>query len=103
MDQGRKIRPGVDAAFMPRVCGQLGEAAVVCAGVQSWEHPSEVRTAAERGSVDADEDEGKLIKIGAEAVRHARVVTYQMAEVAVPRRLFLWKVARIGRLRASPG
>ena len=45
----------------------------------------------------------KLIKIGAKVVRHARMVTFQMAEVAVPRRLFLWILARIGRLRASPG
>jgi len=30
----------------------------------------------------------KLIKIGAKVVRHARYVTFQLAEVAVPRELF---------------
>ncbi|MEE8156183.1 MAG: transposase, partial [Phycisphaerales bacterium] len=30
----------------------------------------------------------KLIKIGAKVVRHARYVTFQLAEVAVPRRLY---------------
>ncbi len=30
----------------------------------------------------------KLIKIGANVVRHGRYVTFQLAEVAIPRRLF---------------
>jgi hypothetical protein len=30
----------------------------------------------------------KLIKIGAKVVRHGRYVTFQLAEVAVPRRMF---------------
>jgi hypothetical protein len=30
----------------------------------------------------------KLIKIGAKVVSHGRYVTFQLAEVAVPRRLF---------------
>ena len=30
----------------------------------------------------------KLIKIGAKVVRHGRYVTFQMAEVAVPRQIF---------------
>ncbi len=30
----------------------------------------------------------KLIKIGAKVVRHGRYITFQLAEVAVPRRLF---------------
>jgi hypothetical protein len=47
----------------------------------------------------------KLIKIGAKAVRHAKAVTFQMAEVAVPRALFTAILGRIGRLRVaeSPG
>jgi hypothetical protein len=44
----------------------------------------------------------KLIKIGAKVVRHAKAVTFQMAEVAVPRELFAEILDRIGRLRASP-
>ena len=44
----------------------------------------------------------KLIKIGAEVVRHAKAVTFQLAEVAVPRALFAAILGRIGRLRAAP-
>ncbi len=41
----------------------------------------------------------KLIKIGAKVVTHARYVIFQMAEVAVPRRLFVAILDRIRRLR----
>jgi hypothetical protein len=44
----------------------------------------------------------KLIKIGAKVVRHAKAVTFQLAEVAVPRVLFAAILVRIGRLRAAP-
>ncbi len=41
----------------------------------------------------------KLIKIGAKVVSHARYVTFQMAEVAVPRTVFKAILERIERLR----
>jgi hypothetical protein len=44
----------------------------------------------------------KLIKIGAKVVHHAKYVTFQLAEVAVPRRLFAAILERIQRLRAVP-
>ena len=46
----------------------------------------------------------KLIKIGAKVVTHGRYVTFQMAEVAVPRALFADILRRIGGLqpRLSP-
>ena len=44
----------------------------------------------------------KLIKIGAKVVHHAKAVTFQLAEVAVPRALFAAILGRIGRLRAAP-
>ncbi len=44
----------------------------------------------------------KLVKIGAKMVRHGRYVTFQMAEVAVSRRMFGQILARIARLRAPP-
>ncbi len=43
----------------------------------------------------------KLIKIGAKIVRHARYVTFQMAEVAIPRQLFREVLQNIARLRAT--
>jgi hypothetical protein len=40
----------------------------------------------------------KLVRIGAKVVRHAKYVIFQLAEVAVPRRLFAQIMERIGRL-----
>ena len=50
----------------------------------------------------------KLIKIGAKVVSHSRYVIFQMAEVAVPQRLFRKILDRIRRLQfltipARPG
>ncbi len=44
----------------------------------------------------------KLIKIGAKVLRHAKYVTFQMAEVAVPRELFAAILERIQRFRVPP-
>ena len=44
----------------------------------------------------------KMIKIGAKVVHHARYVTFQMAEVAVPRQLFRAILDRVRRLRSLP-
>jgi hypothetical protein len=42
-----------------------------------------------------------LVKTGARLVRHARQLTMQMAEVAVPRRLWLGILQRTLRLRSG--
>jgi hypothetical protein len=44
----------------------------------------------------------KLVKIGAKVVRHSRYVIFQLAEVAVPRKLFAAILARIQRLAPAP-
>jgi hypothetical protein len=44
----------------------------------------------------------KLIKIGAKVVSHRRYVTFQLAEVAVPQRMFADILSLIARLRAPP-
>jgi hypothetical protein len=44
----------------------------------------------------------KLIKIGAKVVSHGRYVTFQLAEVAVPQRMFADILSLIARLRAPP-
>ncbi len=44
----------------------------------------------------------KLIKIGAKVVKHARYVTFQMAEVMVSKRLFEEILERIHRLKPVP-
>ncbi len=44
----------------------------------------------------------KLIKIGAKVVSHGRYVAFQMAEVAIPRKLFAAIAERIAALRSRP-
>ena len=44
----------------------------------------------------------KLIKIGAKVVSHGRYVAFQMAEVAISRRLFAEILGLIDLLRAPP-
>jgi hypothetical protein len=44
----------------------------------------------------------RLIKIGARVVRHARTITFQLAEVAISCDLFHRILAAIQRLRPSP-
>jgi hypothetical protein len=44
----------------------------------------------------------RLIKIGGKIVRHGRYITFQMAEVAIPRDLFADILRRIERLRPQP-
>jgi len=44
----------------------------------------------------------KLVKIGAKVVRHGRYVTFQSAEVAVPRSLFEKILSLIDDLRRRP-
>ena len=43
----------------------------------------------------------KLVKIGAKVVTHAKYVIFQLAEVAVPRKLFGAILGRISRLRLA--
>ena len=44
----------------------------------------------------------KLVKIGAKVVSHGRYVTFQLAEVAVPRALFAEILRLIDGLRTAP-
>jgi hypothetical protein len=44
----------------------------------------------------------KLIKIGAKVISHGRYIAFQMAEVAIPRRLFADILRLIAALRAPP-
>ena len=44
----------------------------------------------------------KLVKIGAKVTRHAKYVTFQLAKVAVTRKLFIAILHRIERLALPP-
>jgi hypothetical protein len=56
--------------------------------------------AAERWSLTSLRE--KLVKIGAKVVSHGRYVTFQLAEVTVPRQIFAEILSLIARLRAPP-
>jgi hypothetical protein len=43
-----------------------------------------------------------LVKIGAKVTRHSKYVTFQLAEVAVPRQLVAAILERIGRFAMQP-
>ncbi len=43
----------------------------------------------------------KLVKIGAKVVHHGRYITFQLAEVAIPRALFAEILLLINRLRPA--
>jgi hypothetical protein len=44
----------------------------------------------------------KLIKTGAKVISHGRYITFQLAEIAVPREMFAEILSLIARLRAPP-
>jgi hypothetical protein len=44
----------------------------------------------------------KLLKIGEKLTRHGQCIPFQLAEVAIPRRLFATILRRIGRLCPVP-
>ena len=44
----------------------------------------------------------KLVKIGAKVIRHSKYITFQLAEVSVPRRLFAAILGRIAQLAIPP-
>jgi hypothetical protein len=67
---------------------------------QAWNRNSRRFKAAEPRSLTSLRE--KLIKIGAKVVSHGRYVTFQMAEVAVPRQMFEEILSLIARLRAPP-
>ncbi len=44
----------------------------------------------------------KLVKVGVKVVRHGLYITFQMAEVAIPRTLFVEILRLIDGLRPAP-
>jgi len=88
----------MDAAFVPRFCGQSGTAATVRAGLQPGQlfAASVLPRLVQHWTLTTLREE--LIKIGAKVVRHSKKVVFQMMEVAVPRELFWSILQAIGRL-----
>ena len=84
---------------VPRIRRQQGPTASLRPGLQPWELPSTAGPAARNQALDPDNDSGEIDQDRGKGVRHARRVAFQLAEVAVPRRLFLAILCAINRLR----
>ena len=56
-------------------------------------------SSAKHSSLVIDDTLGKFVQIGTQAVRHVSYLTFQLAKVAVPRRLLKQVVTRIEELR----
>ena len=100
--QGRQERDCVDPTVVQEVPQLRGSTSPSCAGLQSHQlnaHPGSAG-AVKHWSLTSLRQ--KLVKIGARIVGHGRYVTFQMAEVAVPRSLFDEILRLIAQLRAPP-
>jgi len=88
---------------MQAVPRQRGPAATARAGLQLG-HLSALHRLARGAMADwsLTSLQLKLIKIGARAVRHARAITFQLAEVAVTGPMVRAILTAIHRLRAPP-
>ena len=100
MDQGRQGRDQVDPALMPFLRRQRRASSAPCAGLQSRQLHADAGDPPATESWSLTRLREKLIKIGAKVISHGRYVTFQMAEVAVPRQMFAEILSLIARLRA---
>ncbi len=103
VDQGGQERREVDAAELSRLRGQSGPRLQLFApayNLGNFLRRLALPRAVKHWSLTTLRE--KLIKIGAKVVNHARYVIFQMAKVAIPRRLFRAILERIQRLR-PPG
>ena len=64
--------------------------------------PNAADLACQAGIILSPSKTQRLLKIGAKVVRHGRYVTFQLAEVAVPRELFRKILSLIDDLRPRP-
>src|SRR5438477_2745729 len=102
MDQRGQGCDQVDPAVVPHVRRQCRPPPAPCVGLQPGQFHATLAMskAAERWSLTSLRE--KLTKIGAKVVSHGRYLTFQMAEVAVPRQMFVDILSLIARLRAPP-
>lgn len=80
---------------MQNVRLESGAALAVCSGIQSGQLFETFGSSKENKTLVASQPARKLIKIGAKVVRHSRYVTFQMAEVAIDKRLFTKILSKI--------
>jgi hypothetical protein len=103
MDQGRQGRDQMDAAVVPNVRGQRRAAPTFMP--LAYNLGNFLRTLATPEPIkdwSLTSLKEKLIKIGAKVVSRSRYVALQMAEVAIPRRMFQEIFRLIAELRPRP-
>jgi hypothetical protein len=103
VDQGGKVRPQLDAAFLPQVRRQPTRLWLF---ILAYNLGNFVRNLALPGSVKCwslHSVQTRLIKTGGWLVRHARWLRFQPAEVLVTREMMTGLLERISRLRLPPG
>jgi hypothetical protein len=64
--------------------------------------PSKIKGGPERPPLVRQLYSNRKVVIGAKVVRHARYITFQLAEVAITRKLFEAILQKIDRLRLLP-
>ncbi len=92
----------MDAAFVSHVQRKRRSSAASCARVQPRNFLRTLATPEAIASWSLTSLREKLINIGSRVVSHGRYVTFQMAEVAIPRALFADILNRISALRSPP-
>ena len=88
MDQRRTEGGEMDLAFVPRLGGQSGSTATVGLGIQLGQLPSPAGVTPQRRTLIADDVEREAGEDGAKMKVQVRYVRFQLAEVAIPPRLF---------------
>jgi hypothetical protein len=92
----------MDAAVVPYLCRQCGPPSASRSDLQPRQLLADAGDAQTAEPWSLTSLRGKLIKPGARVTSHGRYVTFQMAKVAVLRRMFADILSLIARLRASP-
>ena len=101
-DQGRQVCREVDAAVVPKLQRQPDRLQLfaLAYNLGNFLHRLALPRSVKHWSLTTVRE--KLIKIGAKVVRRAKYVTFQMAEVAVPRELYAAILNCIQRFGAPP-
>jgi hypothetical protein len=85
----------LDKVDLPRLCGQPSKVATICTGLQLGRFLRRLALPELMKRWSLETLLKKLIKLGANVIRHSRYVAFQMAEAMVSRRLFAEILNRI--------
>jgi hypothetical protein len=92
----------MDATVMQDVRHQCRSARASCAGLQPRHFLRTLATPEPIKDWSLTSLREKLIKIGTKVVSHGRYVAFQIAEIAMPRRMFQEILRRIAEPRPQP-